>query len=262
MELCINTCSIGATPRGPWGIARQLDAVRSSPFRSVGLDVATVRPFLDAGSTLAELRAMLDEREISCLEVHVLRCFPEGSDALAADDEVAFFVRMASELGAPWVNVTIDAAPDAGRVAQMRRFANRLSEVGSAVSLEYQPGFACDTIATAREWRDEVAGVGVQVDTWHTFRSDSTLDEVRALPADGISFVQFGDGSTADAQAGGRRLPGQGDFPLREFVRAVRATGFDGLVQIETFVPELMQADPEYAARVQFEVSSPFWTDR
>ena len=85
---------------------------------------------------------------------------------------------------------------------------------------------------------------GIMVDTLHLMRSGSTVAELGAGDPRWIGGAQFSDGPLtmpADKQLhealSERMLPGEGEFPLREFVRALpprradRGRGPDAIAQ-------------------------------
>ncbi len=82
--------------------------------------------------------------------------------------------------------------------------------------------------------------VGMVIDFWHLWAGEETEpDEVAGLDADMIYGVHICDGKrhqpgTAwDEPALRGFLPGEGEIPIRAWVDAVRATGFDGVWSCE-----------------------------
>jgi 4-hydroxyphenylpyruvate dioxygenase len=60
------------------------------------------------------------------------------------------------------------------------------------------------------------------------------------LPGDRVFFVQLGDAPRMNVDAltlrrNHSRLPGQGDFDVPAFLRAVFATGYAGTISVEIF---------------------------
>ena len=75
---------------------------------------------------------------------------------------------------------------------------------------------------------------GLAVDTWHLGKLRLTPDDVRRIPARHIGWVELSDGRAEDMEdlvdetINHRELPGEGDFPVREYVAALRDAGYDG----------------------------------
>jgi sugar phosphate isomerase/epimerase len=76
----------------------------------------------------------------------------------------------------------------------------------------------------------------------NTVRAGVSLESLRELPGDWIAGVELGDG-TAEPVNGNliedglnhRALPGQGEFDVTGFLRAIFSTGFTGPIGAEIF---------------------------
>ncbi|MDP9483822.1 MAG: sugar phosphate isomerase/epimerase [Chloroflexota bacterium] len=84
--------------------------------------------------------------------------------------------------------------------------------------------------------------VGLVLDFWHLWQGRTTPDDVARLDPRVISGVDFADslgpsGSPTPDQLSRCVWPGEGEIPLREWVQAVRATGFDGWWDNELYSP-------------------------
>jgi sugar phosphate isomerase/epimerase len=93
--------------------------------------------------------------------------------------------------------------------------------------------------------------VGVVIDFWHLWAAgDTTPDEVAALDRSMIYGIHFCDGKRHigpdkewDEKALRSYLPGEGDIPIREWVAAVKATGYDGSWSSELLSPKHWEWD-------------------
>lgn len=95
--------------------------------------------------------------------------------------------------------------------------------------------------------------LGNLLDPYHIAVVGSTMDAIYAIPADKIAFVQVADAPRFDMGAMylGRHyrcFPGQGTFPVMEFMNAVRATGYSGYISHEVFSDEFRAAILETTA--------------
>ena len=137
---------------------------------------------------------------------------------------------------------------------------DRAAAHGLRVALEF---VAIATIADAATAWDVVRRAdrpngGVLVDLWHHRRSglgDEALDEV---PADRIFGIQLSDGARQpegtlleDLQR--RRLPGDGDFGVREFVARMQARGVTCPLGIEIFDAALLARGAQEATQVLYD---------
>ncbi len=108
------------------------------------------------------------------------------------------------------------------------------------------------TLASAVEAVDaaERDNVGLVLDFWHLWQCGETPESVARLDRRVISGVDFADslgpaGAPSPDQRSRWVWPGEGAIPLREWVGAVRSTGFDGWWDNELYSqPHWESADP------------------
>jgi len=97
--------------------------------------------------------------------------------------------------------------------------------------------------------------IGMVVDFWHLWDGGATAEQVAKLNKDIIFCVHFCDSLEPWGQRGtfeqrGRDVwTGGGRIPLKEWVDAVRATGFDGCWSCELLSPKYWELDPWQTAR-------------
>ncbi len=87
-------------------------------------------------------------------------------------------------------------------------------------------------------------------------RTGTTAAQLRALPGDRVLAVQLDDGPAAaeddlvDATLHHRRLPGEGDFDLVGYLRALNDGGSRAPIGVEVFSDEIHALGPAAAARL------------
>jgi sugar phosphate isomerase/epimerase len=97
--------------------------------------------------------------------------------------------------------------------------------------------------------------VGLVIDFWHLWDSGATAEDVAKLNKDLIYCVHFCDslerwGERGTFEQRGRDVwTGGGRIPLKEWVDAVCATGFDGWWACELLSPKYWELDPRKTAR-------------
>jgi sugar phosphate isomerase/epimerase len=97
--------------------------------------------------------------------------------------------------------------------------------------------------------------VGLAIDFWHLWNTGALPADVAGIDGALIRSVDVCDGigppgTHAGPDQRGRRVwTGAGSIPLKEWVDAVRATGFDGTWSCELFSPQHWQLDPWTTAR-------------
>lgn len=218
-----------------------------------------------AGSRmLRETVHRLDGLGLEVFDVSLVRLAPETQR-----DDYAPVLEAGAELGARYVNVPGDD-PDETRASQT--FAALVEDArpyGLRPLLEPMAYRRISRVETAARIAGRSPGGGVLIDCLHVHRCGATADTLRSLPADLVHLVQVSDApneqphgltpprslptgleAVTDAELESlamRHLPGDGELPLAELLRAVPA---DRPVSVEA--PSMMLRDcltPEEMAR-------------
>jgi 4-hydroxyphenylpyruvate dioxygenase len=152
------------------------------------------------------------------------------------------------ELGCDLLMVCSNVSPDSlggidRAVADFRALGERAGNRGLRVAFEalawgrhiHDYRDAWDVVRRA-----DHPAVGLALDTFHILARRTDLTSLRAIPKDRIFLVQAADapGLHMDYLSWSRHyrcFPGQGDLPIGEFMDALQATGFDGLLSLEIF---------------------------
>ena len=85
----------------------------------------------------------------------------------------------------------------------------------------------------------------VAIDTWHMAKLGIQPDELRRIPPGLLGWVELSDGQyrnlpdPVDETINHRALPGEGEFPIREYVTAARDAGYEGPWGVEVLSAEL-----------------------
>ena len=82
--------------------------------------------------------------------------------------------------------------------------------------------------------------VGLILDSFHTLGRGIDPGSIRRIPGDRIFFVQLADAPAISMDPlywsrHFRNMPGEGDLPVTDFMRAVAATGYSGPISLEIF---------------------------
>jgi ubiquinone/menaquinone biosynthesis C-methylase UbiE len=101
---------------------------------------------------------------------------------------------------------------------------------------------------------------GLLVDIWHIFRSGTAYAElVEKLPAEYVFAVEMSDGRAQpvgtlyDDTFDNRLAPGEGDFDVVGFIRAIDRLGFPGPWGLEVMSAELRSLPIEVATKTVFD---------
>jgi sugar phosphate isomerase/epimerase len=188
-----------------------------------------------------EMKAAMRDRGVSISLAEGLTVRPN----VQARDRAAEFDAFA-DLGAKRVNV-VSLDPDLNRtVEQFAITAEMATARGMEITTEFAPGLTVSNLATALEVIRRIARTDFRllIDTMHFVRSGSKPEELTALDPDLIGYVQMSDVPLVSQSSNymqeamtERRIPGQGELPLLEILKAVPR---DRVVSLE--VPMLSQA--------------------
>ncbi|MEZ5832551.1 MAG: TIM barrel protein [Dongiaceae bacterium] len=101
--------------------------------------------------------------------------------------------------------------------------------------------------------RADHPSVGLILDSFHALARRIDVNSIRAIPRDKIFIVQLADAPVIDMDylywsRHFRCMPGQGDLPVKDFVAAVAATGYDGFLSLEIFNDQFRGGSPKSIA--------------
>ncbi len=224
-----------------------------------GFGYADFKPYpdwslLEDPALVRETKAALRDSGIKLSLGEGFRVFPQTdfADSARALDVMA-------ELGAEFINGGSND-PDMGRTYdQLALFAGMTAERGMMLALEYAPSNALQTLDIAMDVLDHVGRerCTLLLDSMHFFRSGAGVDDLAALDPAVIGTAQLCDvplvqqrESYIEEALFERKVPGEGELPLREWVAALPAGAWIGLEVpgIEELIAGLSPRD--WAARV------------
>ncbi|HSI40117.1 MAG TPA: TIM barrel protein [Xanthobacteraceae bacterium] len=101
--------------------------------------------------------------------------------------------------------------------------------------------------------RADHPNIGVILDSFHTLARRVDVNSIRSIPKDKIFIVQLADAPAIDMDLlywsrHFRNMPGEGDLPVKDFLRAVAATGYDGYLSLEIFNDQFRGGSPRSIA--------------
>ena len=141
---------------------------------------------------------------------------------------------------------------------QTARNLTALSQIGAGhgISFYLEPlsWAPIHTLQQALELVDAAAvdNIGLLIDFWHMFTSGTTLEQIAKLDKDLIHCVHYCDSVAGDGSSHNDRAvwTGGGVIPQKQWVEAVRSTGFDGWWSCELFSERHWELDPRKTARL------------
>ncbi len=246
----------------------QIRVARETGWDGVFLREEHLRRYLAQGFDAASMRAALDGLgpvNLGAL-ADVERWRPGEHAAMLREAEA--LTELAVDIGASFVQVLTgpvapggpysgpaELSPDELRrvtASAIRAVADMGAPHGLRYYLEPVAWTPLSTLRQAVEAIDEAGrdNVGLVLDLWHLWQRGATPDDVARLDRRTIFGVDFADslGPAGDHGPDQRTRcvwPGEGAIPLKEWVDAIRSTGFDGWWDNELYSPPHWEmADP------------------
>jgi 4-hydroxyphenylpyruvate dioxygenase len=241
MQTAIATVSLSG------GLGEKLQAVAAAGFSGVEI---FENDLLSFNGTPADVAKIITDLGLNIVTFQPFRDFegmPEPQRARAFARAERKFDVMA-ELGCDLLMVCSNVSPDSlGGIDRAAADFNELGELAAKRGIRV--GF--EALAWGRHFNDyrdawEVVrradhpAIGLVLDTFHTLARKTDLKALRSIPRDKIFLVQLADAPWLDMDYLSwsrhfRCFPGQGDLPVLDFMEALLASGYDGLLSLEIF---------------------------
>ena len=271
MELCFNEMTVMKNGTLPEDIALCAQA----GFSAVELRKGTLLRYLRGGGTLEALRQTLEEQHVRAASLNALESVSfqtkAGGRMLRELSDWCFAACRVLGCGCMEVIASFNVPEGISAAAICRETADSLlrlsdaaADYGVRLALEFMavPGSSVRTFAQCAEILEAVdrANVGMLLDTWHFCAGGSQPEELSALRGDRLFMVHVSDcpaRAPFTAQRAESYWPGEGDAPLEELLRSVRATGYDGPCSVEVMDPNVLALPAEEAIRRAAETMKP-----
>jgi sugar phosphate isomerase/epimerase len=268
------------------GLVELIEIAGRHGFPTITVRPATFASALEQGLTEKALRRLLADAGVRVTMVDAMTAgLPGLSPPQIPDPELRAYLppdvfsppdaetclRAAEALEAPFVNVTHFG----GKPTPLEEMTDAIAAVcrrararGLQVALEFIPGTGLPDLATAHAVARACGepNCRVTLDPWHLDRAGGSVEDVVSLPAGSLAGVQLCDRipeppGTPYVPMSGRLMPGEGQLPLYELVRAALVNSPGISIEVELFNSDLrrLTAD-EIAARVATGVKA--WRER
>ncbi|WP_210495166.1 bifunctional sugar phosphate isomerase/epimerase/4-hydroxyphenylpyruvate dioxygenase family protein [Microvirga antarctica] len=228
-------------------LTEKIEAIAAARFKGVEI---FENDLLSYNGTPADARRLIEGLGLTTIAFQPFRDFegmpdPQRSKVFARAER-KFDVM--EQLGCDLLMVCSNVSPDSSggierAAADFHELGERAARRGMRVAFE-----ALSWGRHISDYRDswEVVrranhpAVGLTLDSFHVLARGTDLSAIRSIPPDRIFLVQVADAPRLDMDYLSwsrhyRCFPGQGDLPIDEFINALHATGFDGLLSLEIF---------------------------
>ncbi len=254
LQTCIATVSLSG------GLAEKLEAIAAAGFDSVEIFEADLLSFHGTPRDVAKTVGDLGLKMLTFQPFRDFEGMPEPQRARTfARAERKF--DLVQELGCNQLFVCSNVSPES--LAGLDRAAADFHELGEraakrGIRIGYEAlGWGRHIHDYRDAWeivrRANHPAIGLVLDSFHIFSRRTDLTPMRSIPTDKIFLVQLSDAPWLDMDVMQwsrhfRSFPGQGDFPLSDFMEAVSDTGYDGPLSLEAFNDEFRAGSPRSVA--------------
>jgi sugar phosphate isomerase/epimerase len=250
------TVRLALTPDSRWAIDTE-DLVR------VTHDAGFVGLGCPLGRASLETRSLYVASELECHEIMALVI---TDDAERTESFAIRLAEAAQAMHALWIN-TVFAVKPSGEAAQLlKRCAAVFADANTGMAVEFSPLGPVRTIGDGLEVVEVAgSGAGLMIDSWHFSFGPSTWEQLEAVPAEMIAYIQFGDAPDIESDdlwhetLNRRALPGDGRLPVDRFATTVQALGFEGYVSLEVLSAAWREVPVAEFVRSAYEATTRFW---
>lgn len=201
-------------------------------------------PILSDSKLIKETRAALDDTGVRIADVEIVRITSDFEP-----NKYLQFLSTAEQLGARHILVAGNDPEQSRLIHHFAQFCELSKQFGLSCDLEFMPWTNVKNLAQA-EYIVNQSGqenAAILIDALHFDRSDSTLEQIKALDLKQLNYVQLCDGfAEYDPSDEGlikiarsnRLVPGQGEIDLIGLIRALPKE-----IMLAAEVPNLVLAE-------------------
>ena len=254
MQTSIATVSLSG------GLAEKLEAIAAAGFTGVEIFESDLLSFSGTPKDVAGIVASLGLKIVTFQPFRDFEGMPEPQRSRTFARAERKFDLM-GELGCNLLMICSNVAPESlggidRAAADFHELGERARKRGIRVGFEAL-AWGCHISDYRDSWevvrRADHPAIGLTLDSFHIFARKTDLKAIRSIPGDKIVLVQLADAPWLDMDTMNwsrhfRCFPGQGDFPLIEFMDAVFATGYGGLLSLEIFNDQFRAGSPRGVA--------------
>jgi sugar phosphate isomerase/epimerase len=209
--------------------------------------------------SLADIKQLIDDNGLKYLELEFIWGFfeDEGTEGRRESDELRdLLLEAAAALGAHHVKVGNIPGVPCGLEKLTERYAELCAHAAertdAVIAYEFMPFDVNVDNLDAAVAVVEGAGAkngGLVIDTWHMSKLGIAPDDLKRISLPYLTWVELSDGKLEwredhiEETTRFRKLPGEGEFDIRGYIRSAQEMGYEDAWGIEVLSDEL-RAEP------------------
>jgi len=238
--------------------------VAEAGFAGIELWINDIYEFIGQGGEVRDIEKAISDHGLIVPCMIAMRQWAEASDLEYPImlDEAKRRMELAARLGSPYIVATPSREPcDMGLMT--RRYKDLLDlgrQVGIKPTFEYI-GFFRSASRLDQAWKivqdvndDDATLI---LDSFHTWNSCGTLDDLRRIPVERISHYHIDDADPnkppMQQTDPDRVMIGDGPIDLKAEIALLREKGYNGTVSLELFNQQLWAQDPREVLKIGIE---------
>jgi 2-keto-myo-inositol isomerase len=257
--LCLNTSTIKPQP-----LLEKIRLTAEAGFEAIELWINDIYEFVGQGGEVRDIEKALADHGLPVLSMIAVRAWGEAIEIEYPImlDEVKRRLEMCARLGAPWLVCSPPRMPcDFDQVARRYKDILKLGrQFGVKPTFEYISFFE-SVFQLKQAWQivqqvDDPDATLI-LDAFHSWNSNSTLDDLRQIPGDRISHYHIDDAHpeimATKQMDPDRVMIGDGVIDLYAEIQVLRAIGYQGAISLELFNQDLWAQDPREVLKTGIE---------
>jgi len=244
----------------PYSLEQDIRAANAASFGAIEIWVNKLRKFLE-GRTREDLKRLLMDSGICapslCPFGGFVLCSEE--DYRGRTEDLKHFLEVGDFIGTEYViicadglgNVSFEEAKRA-YVSRLRRLSSVTSKYGIKIALEWFRELP-PAIDIVKAIDDE--HVGLLVDTFHWYRGDGSLENLKKVPSEKLLFVHISDCENLPRKEltdKNRLYCGSGIIPLVDVLKILEDKNYNRYLSVEIFREEYWREEPEEISRTAY----------
>ena len=229
------------------GLEAKFSAAAKAGFRAVELLESDLTFYAGAAR---DARLIADDLGLDIVALQPLRDFEGAPEPQRRRnfDRAKRKLELTRELGAPLLclssSISEESSPDVDRIA------SDLAELAD-LARQYGLRLGYEALSWGRHIKDWTAAwevvakadrdnLGIVLDCFHICARKNPIEPIAALPGEKIALVEIADSPALEMDLKSlsrhyRCYPGQGDYPVADFLDAVLRSGYRGPISLETY---------------------------
>lgn len=228
-----------ASKVSPYSLQARVEAAAKAGWKGIALSLPDLQFTLQKLS-ISDVRQLFKDNDIKYFEMEILKdWYLEGEERLISDNERKKIMDLGGELGMR--TLKIGAKPQEDSVQAIEKISVDFSklcqdamQINANIALEIMPFSRFSNLEDGLKIVDtgDMNG-GLCLDIWHLSRGNIDFKKIKHVPAHLIKSVELNDaknsihGSLFNDSIHHRKLCGEGDFDITNFLHEIKSAGFN-----------------------------------